>query len=122
MHKLISLLMVLTFNSYANNHIEECKKIGENAYKIMMERQKNKPLLEVYESYQSEEDKKIVIDAYKEPHHDLIGQLNRSINSFGKRSHAEESRKYDEVEALFNNTTEGFRNKYIFICLNSYKQ
>ena len=72
----------------------------------------HKPLAGWEENY-----KEMLTEAYKEPYHNLLAQLSVTINSIGKRSHAADNRRYDELKKLKVDSINSFKMKYISDCL-----
>lgn len=96
-----------------------CKVAGEQAERIMNQRQTNADMFSVLEQYESEATQAMVFTAYELPMIETTSQLAISIKALGTPSAAAERRKYDDMEAQQKQIIQRFKNKYIAACIKA---
>ena len=113
MKYLIIAIALMSLNASAN---EECKKVGELAFEIMIKRQVNDDVFVVLDLYKDNQD--MVFDAFEQPKYSSFKYLSNAINASNSIVRADELRKKDEVDELQKQTINQFKLKHIKACLS----
>jgi hypothetical protein len=110
-------VLAVSLSANANNQL--CKAAGEQAEKIMMDRQSNNDVFLVMEKHNSKLLQDMVIEAFEYERFDTLKQLSKAIKASGKRHKADELRSYDNLVAKQEAVINKFKMKYIRLCLSS---